>query len=285
MGRICPFESLAEKPANRFRGRQAAGDLGKRWRLICTTSRCGTYNILALDRKNQYKSSTQIDIAPKKSVLASGSFLATSEVLFLMNACSRCPALILGAMLSLLGLLGTQSACAQEATPQTPDPPYVSIGTVDGSPGASLIVPVYYTADPKTAIRSVTLELEFVSNNLEFQDATKGVVDEDRLEVSNTLTKGSPDSKGVTRSKLRLTATLKEDKSAEGLANGLIAYLMFQLSAEAKPFVITLTPTIIAAEDTEKPSKKVTSLKAQPGSISVLSADVTPEMSCFFFTH
>ncbi|MBI4478519.1 MAG: hypothetical protein HY651_00690 [Acidobacteria bacterium] len=176
-----------------------------------------------------------------------------------------------------------RSAALQEA-PQTP-PPYLTVGAVEGSPGASLIVPLYYAAEQQTPIRSFTLEIEFVSNNLEFQDASKGIVDQESLEIASSLTKGTPDSAGVTRSKLRLTAKLADENAKQGLGEGLLAYLMFQLSLEAKPFVIKLTPTVVAAEDTEKPARKVTKLGALPGSISVLSMDVMPEMACFFFTH
>jgi cohesin domain-containing protein len=197
----------------------------------------------------------------------------------------RSLARILAAIIPLIVSAAAQDGRAQQTAPSALPPPYLAIGTVEGSPGASVIVPVYYTADPKTAIRHISLDIEFVSNNLEFQDASKGVIDEDSLEITSTLTKGAADSKGVTRSKVRLTASLNGAKSDQGLSEGLIAYLMFQLSAEAKPFIITLTPANVSAEDTQKPARKVSSLRAQPGSISVLSADVTPEMSCFFFTH
>jgi len=201
-----------------------------------------------------------------------------------MTANCRYQEVLLSIIILLFVHVGAWSAPVQEVS-QAPPPPFVSVGQVEGSPGASLIVPVYFTPDPQTAIQSFTVDIEFVSNNLQFQDVSKGIVDPEGLEVSSSLAKGTPDSKGVTRSKLRLTVALKAEKSNQGLAGGLLAYLMFNLSIEAKPFVIMLTPTIISAEDTRKPARKVSNLGAQPGSISVLSLDVTPEMSCFFFTH
>jgi hypothetical protein len=176
------------------------------------------------------------------------------------------------------------SAQAQEAS-ENPPRPYVSVGTVEGSPGASLIVPLYYTADPKISIRSFTIEIEYVSNNLEFQSAVKGIVDQDALEISSSVVKGTADAKGVTKSQLRLTIALRGDNSERGLDEGLLSYLMFQLSVQAKPFVIKLTPTILSAEDSQRPARKVSNLSARPGAISVLSMDVTPETTCFFFSH
>ena len=173
---------------------------------------------------------------------------------------------------------------ASYAPAQEPTPPYISVGQVDASPGASVIVPVYYTPDPKTSISSFTAEIEFVSNNLLFEDASEGVVNENELKITNSLTTSIPDENGVKRSKLLLSVGL-EGKPKKGIEDGLVAYLMFNLSAEAKPFVIKLTPRIVSAEDTQRPPRKVVNLGARPGSVAVLSADVTPEMSCFFFTH
>lgn len=174
-----------------------------------------------------------------------------------------------------------QAVSAQEAAPTSP--PYISMDNVAASPGASLMVPLYYSPDSQIALRSFTVEIEYVSNNLEFQDMAKGIVNPDGLQLSHSLSKGEPDAKGVKRSKLRLA--IADERSKEGLGEGLLAYLMFQLSLEAKPFVIKLTPTIISAEDMQKPARKVSSLGAQPGSVVVESLDVTPGMSCFFFTH
>jgi hypothetical protein len=190
---------------------------------------------------------------------------------------------ILPILLALLAqaLLSPRAAAQSDAA--APAPPFVSVGKVDGSPGASLIVPLYYTADPGTPIRSFTVEIEFVSNNLSFQDATKGIVDQEGLEISSSLAKGTADAKGVTRSKLHLAAALSGGDAKQPLAGGLLAYLMFQLSPDAKPFVITLNPAVLEARSPQGGGKAV--LRSQAGSITVLSEDVTPEMSCFFFTH
>ena len=182
-----------------------------------------------------------------------------------------------------LARLGTAVAGAQDAKP-SPAPPYLTVGAVEASPGASVIVPVYYTPEPKTPVRSFTAEIEFVSNNLTFQDVAQGVIDADDLKITSSVATAQPDSNGVKHSKIRLAATLA-DKAKQGLHEGLVAYLMFNLSVEAKPFVIKLTPTIISAEDTQKPPRKIAKFGAQPGSVAVLSLDATPEMSCFFFTH
>lgn len=174
-----------------------------------------------------------------------------------------------------------QTAPSQESTPE-PTRPYVAVGTVDASPGASLMVPLYYTPDPAARLRSFTVEIDFVSNNLAFQEVANGVVDSDSLKLTSSVSTSPPDAKGVKRSKVRLGASTAG--ISKEIPEGLLAYLMFNLSMDAKPFVIRLSPTVISAEDTGK-AQVASKLTARAGSVAVLSSDVTPEMSCFFFTH
>src|SRR5262245_25510029 len=104
-------------------------------------------------------------------------------------------------------------ATAQEPTPA---PPYISLGQVDASPGASVIVPLYFTPNTNAPVGAFTAEIEFVSNNLRFEDASKGVVNEDALRIANSITTSEPDDKGVKRSRLRLTVSL-DGKPKQGL--------------------------------------------------------------------
>ncbi|HWP84390.1 MAG TPA: hypothetical protein VNN17_04330 [Terriglobia bacterium] len=173
---------------------------------------------------------------------------------------------------------------AQENAPQpAPPPPYLTIGAVDASPGASVMVPLYFSPDPKTPVASFTVAIEFVSNNLTFQEAAYGVAGPESLQLASSVTTAVADDKGVKRSQLRLTA--KSADPGRGLPEGLLAYFIFNLSLDAKPFVIRLTPTVLAASDTQKPARAVSALSAQAGAVTVMSADMTPTMACFFFTH
>jgi len=200
-------------------------------------------------------------------------------------------AVILAAViLPLLFCAAGRIAVAQEGSPTAakdashpPPPPRVKLGEVPATTGSSVMVPLYFTPDPKTPIRSFTLEIEHVSNNLEFQSTGDGVVE--GLEISSSVAKGKPDDKGVMRSKLRLTLALADKKSTKGIPEGLVAFLMFQLSKDAKPFVIKLTPTVFSAEDTQIPARKVAKLGVEAGSVAVESSDVEPGMTCFFFSH
>ena len=164
--------------------------------------------------------------------------------------------------------------------------PRVGLAELSGTPGASLMVPFYFTPDPKTPLRSLAVDIEYVSNNLKFQKSSLGLAAERvNADIQTSVTDGQPDEKGITRSKLHLTALLTDQTSKEGLPDGLLAYLLFQISLDAKPFSIRLTPTVVSAEDTSSPPKKVTHVATEPGLVIVEVLDVMPEATCFFFSH
>lgn len=164
--------------------------------------------------------------------------------------------------------------------------PRISLGEIVGSPGASLTIPLYYTPSVNQPLRSFTVDIEFVSNHLEFKKAASGVlpngVDAD---IGATLTGGEPDGKGITRSKVRISVALKNKNSQKGLPQGLLAFLLFQVAMDAKPFAIKLSPTVVSAEDLHTPSRKVTAINTSPGMVAVEIPNVVPKATCFFFSH
>jgi hypothetical protein len=173
-------------------------------------------------------------------------------------------------------------AHAQSAAPEVV--PRVALAELNGTPGSSLMVPLYFTPDPKNPVRSITVDIEFVSNNLKFDHASKGTAAEQSgAELTTAVTEGKPDDKNVTRSKLRITAAIADAASKTGLPDGLLAYMLFQISLDAKPFSIRLTPTVIDATDVQ--NKKVAKVGTEPGLVVVEVLDVQPENTCFFFTH
>ena len=165
--------------------------------------------------------------------------------------------------------------------------PKISLGQITGSPGASLMIPLYYT--PSSAaepLRSLVLDLNYVSNHLKFQKAAAGVIPEDiGVEIAGNVTDGESDAKGTVRSKLRVSVSLTDKNPKKGLPEGLLAYLLFQVTMDAKPFTITLTPTVNSAVDLHTPPRKVTTIRTEPGTVVVEVSDMLPETTCFFFSH
>ena len=179
--------------------------------------------------------------------------------------------------------LPAYAAPVQEAAQPVPS---VSLAELGGTPGATLMMPLYFSPDPKTPLRSVAVDIEYTSNNLIFMKASRGLAgDQVNADIQTSVTEGAPDDRGLKRAKLNVTAAVPGPSPKEGLPDGLLAYLLFQISLDAKPFSIKLTPTVVSAEDLSTPAKKVASVGAEPGMVMVEVLDVMPEGTCFFFTH
>ena len=181
-----------------------------------------------------------------------------------------------------------QAAALQSVSEQTPR---VSLAEIVGTPGASLMMPLSLTPDPKNPLRSLTVDIEYVSNSLIFQKASRGLAAElANADIQSNLTESKPDDKGLKRAKLQVTASLSEPNTKEGLPQGLLAYLLFQVSLDAKPFLVTMTPTVVSADDLSTPPEEVTNVGAKPGSVSIDDLGdrydrLAPAVACFFFTH
>lgn len=164
-----------------------------------------------------------------------------------------------------------------------PPPPRVAMGEITGTPGSSLMLPLYFTPDPKMPVKDMTVDIDFVSNTLKFQKLSPGVASEEAgATVKGEVVEGKADDRGITRSKLTVTASLPADKASAGLPDGLLAYLLFQVALEAKPFAIRMATTVKSAAD---PQAKPVKVNAQNGLVVLELMDMMPEATCFFFTH
>jgi hypothetical protein len=171
----------------------------------------------------------------------------------------------------------------------------VTLADVKALPGASVMVPLSLTPDPKNPMRALTLDIDFVSNNLTFAKTSRGLAAEiANADIQASLTESPVDDKGLKRAKVRVLVSLQDSKSKEGLPDGLLAYLVFQVGKDARPFTIKLTPTVVSAESLATPPKKILAISTEPGSVTIenpdaslesISPELNPEVGCFFFTH
>ena len=194
------------------------------------------------------------------------------------------------AALSLLWIpaAGQQNppAAQQGGQAQAASVPRVAVGEINGNPGTNLMVPLYFTPDPNKPLRSITVEIEYVSNSLKFQRAAAGLaVEQVGADISSTLTDGMPDARNVTRSKLRVAVAVPASQPAKGIPDGLLSFLMFRVSPDAKPFAIRLNTSVVAAETAQTPPQRVANVSTLPGLVVVELGDMLPEATCFFFTH
>ena len=199
----------------------------------------------------------------------------------------------LAAASGLVATLPQLRAAAPQSAPAqgSGQAPRVSLAEIKTTPGASLMMPLSLTPDPKNPLRSLTVEIGFVSKSLVFQKTSRGLAAElANADIQANLIEGPPDDKGLKRATLRITASLPEPAPKEGLPDGLLAYLLFQVSEDAQPLTIKLTPAVVSANDLSTPPKKVSNVGADAGVVVIESLDavyqrLAPELACFFFSH
>lgn len=211
-----------------------------------------------------------------------GGLLRLAPIVFFISAgtCWLAAAPLFGRQPGSSEQKSARQSLASESVPR------VSLGEITEAPGTIVRVPWYYTPDPQTPLRSLALQIDYVSNDLKFQRAEPDLVTEKAgAEVEATLTESTPDAKGVVRSQLRLTVSLREQQPKKGLPGGLLANLVFRISAQATIVSIALNTTVLSAEDIQTPPRRVAKVNAKAGRIVVLPGEIIPQVTCFFFTH
>lgn len=129
------------------------------------------------------------------------------------------------------------------------------------------------------------MDIDYVSVHLKFQKAALGLIpDNIKVEITSKVTDHPPDDKGTVRSRVHVTASV-DQKSPQGLPAGLLVYLLFDVTLDAKPFKITLNPAIVSAEALKDPAKKPVKIDVVAGTVVVVVPDTLPETTCFFFSH
>lgn len=178
------------------------------------------------------------------------------------------------------------AAAQQENGDEEAGVPRVAVGEINGNPGSGLMVPLYFTPDPDRPLRSLTVELDYVSNSLQFRNAASGTaIEQVGATLNATLTDGEPDENNLTRSRLRIDVEIPESQAGQGIPDGLLSFLMFDVSVEARPFAIRLNTNVVSAQTAETPSQTITDVSTLPGLVVVELVDMMPEATCFFFTH
>lgn len=180
----------------------------------------------------------------------------------------------------------SEKSTKEEKKRANPALPRLVIESGTGSPGVNVVVPLYQTPPQGVELRSLSVEIEWVSKNIQFVRLERGISAESiGADVTGKITGTSKDAKSIEHSTLRLDASVVEENPTRGIPEGLLAYLTFRISPEAQPFAIELRPKLISAEAIGSSGQKFTQAEAESGKISVELPGLPPYVTCFFFTH
>ena len=158
----------------------------------------------------------------------------------------------------------------------------VTLGSGSGTPGKSVVVPLYFTPLQGVNVGRLKLKVEFVSANVKFSRIDKGIAaDMGKVEVSAELKEGK-NAKGVDTSTVTVLASPTSESPNNALPQGLLGYLTMQISESARPANIGLHAT---AESAEPGTNKLQEVQAVDAKIEVIAPGSEPMVDCFFFSH
>ncbi len=181
---------------------------------------------------------------------------------------------------------GSDNSKTEPEKRSNPALPHLMVDSQSGSPGTNVVVPLYLTPPQSAALKTVTVEIEWVSKNVQFVKLERGISAEAiGAAITGKVTGTSKDAKSIEHSRLRIEASVTDENPKEGFPDGLLAYLTFRISADAQPFAVELRPKLIAAEAIRNAGKKFTQAEVEPGQIRVELPGLPPYVTCFFFNH
>ena len=191
-------------------------------------------------------------------------------------------------LIALCGLMLCRAAAAQEeATPKEKEPvdpkaTRITLGGSSGTPGTSVVVPIYFTPSEGAQAGRLKITVEFVSANLKFDKVERGIAAEmGDVDVKSDLKVGKND-KGIETSTLTIEAAAPQSPK-KAIPPGLLGYIQMKISESGRPANITLRA---AAEGSDLASgKPLQNLKSYDAQVEVLAPGTQPVVACFFFSH
>jgi len=160
----------------------------------------------------------------------------------------------------------------------------LALGSTSGTPGTSVVVPIYLTPAEGLEIGRLKLEMNFISVNLKFDKLDAGIAAEMGNVDLSTEVKNAKDEKDRDTTTITVLASfLTPNPPEKGIPAGLLAYMTLNINETARPANITLRTNAEASElKTKQPVKNLRTFDAK---VEVVEPGTQPLVVCFFFTH
>jgi hypothetical protein len=158
------------------------------------------------------------------------------------------------------------------------------LGSASGTPGTSVVTPIYLAPAEGIKVGRVKLVISFVSRNLRYSRVDRGLAaEEENVQFSAEVLEGKNDQ-GLEVSTLTIIASSPtSDMAPKAIPAGLLGYIGFEIGPEARSASIALHAV---GETTELGSgNAVQDLLTVDGQIEVIAPGSIPLVACFFFTH
>ncbi|OFV98026.1 MAG: hypothetical protein A3F68_04340 [Acidobacteria bacterium RIFCSPLOWO2_12_FULL_54_10] len=158
----------------------------------------------------------------------------------------------------------------------------ITLGSSSGTPGTSVVVPIYFTPTEGTEVGKLNLTVDFVSKNLKYSKMDPGIAAEmGNVDLATDVKEGKND-KDLETTTLNIVASFLTPDPPKGVPSGLLGYLTMKINDDALTANITLTAKATATELKTNKDLPVESVNA---TVDVLAPGSQPLVTCFIFSH
>lgn len=184
-------------------------------------------------------------------------------------------------------LSGIQGFPKQSASETAVDPAAitrVTLGGTSGTPGTSVVVPIYFTPAIGLDVGRLNLDIRFVSASLKFLKVDRGLAAElGGVDLSSKINT-EKNEEGIDITTLTITfSSLLQESPLKGIPAGLLGYVAMKIDERGRPAAISLRTS---AEANELGSMRpVQNLKSLSATVEVVAPGSQPMVTCFFFSH
>jgi hypothetical protein len=155
----------------------------------------------------------------------------------------------------------------------------IALASSSGTPGTSVVLPIYFTPADGVLVSQLKLTVTFVSANLKFDRVERGIAAEmGGVELKSELNTTKND-KNVETSTLEIHAQ-SPDKTA--IPPGLLGYITLRINETGRPANISMR---VNAEGLDLSEKRLTNIRTSDAQVEVLAVGTQPAVACFFFSH
>ena len=160
----------------------------------------------------------------------------------------------------------------------------VVLGGTSGTPGESVVVPIYLSPPNGKEVGRIKLEVTFVSVNLKYVKTEPGIAaDMGNVEVKSDSSSGKNEKDLETTTVTVSAAAPSSGNNNKGIPAGLIAYITMRINESGRPATIVLQTKLQATEFGT--DKALAQMKAANTDVEVVAPGTQPAVACFFFTH
>ncbi len=160
----------------------------------------------------------------------------------------------------------------------------ITLGSSSGTPGTSVVVPIYFTPAEQSTLGRLQVGIEFVSRNMKFAKLDIGASAEIGNVILEQETTERKNDQGLEITSLTIRASLPPSSEAgKGIPAGLLGYVTLQVLESAGPATISLRAN---AEGTRLDNgQPIEDMRAFGAEVEVMAPGTEPMVVCFFFTH